>query len=210
MRRTLAAAVLTLAALSASAGTAFAADDYTPDTNPKITLAGSTASSDCLGDVPVIRYSVALTDPDNVATSHTVYLRLTDGSNVENIKLGELVDNKLSGSILWPGASTDGNGNATGWPGWAQVDGAWVETGGNFGWTRGPISAKLVVNPEAAVMLSYPEASADCASPTAVSSDSPTALASTGGAISLVAAGVGISALAVGLGITLRRRRANH
>lgn len=211
MRRTLAAAALTIAVVGLSAGTAFAADDdYTPNTPDTLTLAGSTASSDCKSDVPWINFSVTLTDPKNIAKGHTAYLELSDGTNSTDIKLGDLKGNKISGSVLWPGASVDSKGNATGWPGWAEVNGKWVETTGNFAWTRGNITAKLHVNPEVVVPLSYPKASAACANPTAVSAEAPSSLALTGGTISLAAAGVGVAALAVGAGLTLRRRRAQR
>ena len=213
MRRTLAAAALTLAITGLSAGAAFAADDDSPPVTPTSpTLAGSTAGSACVGDVPYISYSVTLTDPDNVSTDHSVYLRLTDGSNEFQTKLGDLKNNKLSGTILWPGAKVDGNGDAAGWPGWAKVDGQWVETNGNYAWTRGNITASLIVNPELVVPVSYPTATSGCANPTAVSPESPgtSALATTGGTVSLVAAGIGVGALAVGLGLTMRRRRAQR
>lgn len=215
MRKTLAATALAIAIVGMSAGAAVAAegDDYTPETPPTLTLAGSTAATECVGDVPWIDYSVEMTDPDNLAKGHTAFLRLSDGANQVDLALGALkADNTLSGRILWPGASVDAQGNGTGWPGWAFVDGAWVETTGNFAWTRGPITATLHVNPELVVPLSYPKATAACANPTGLLHQGATtgALAMTGGTVSLVAAGVGVGALALGLGLTLRRRRAQR
>lgn len=152
------------------------AEGYTPNEPDEPTLAGSTAVGECVRDAPWINYFVELTDPDNQATDHTASLVISDGMNTETIVLGELVDGTLSGKVLWPGASVDGAGNASGWPGWAFVDGQWVETDGNFRWTRGDISATIVVNPEVSVPLSYPPATPQCAAEPeqpALSSDSP-------------------------------------
>jgi len=210
MRRTLAAAALTLAAVALTSGTAFAADDYTPDTPPTDTIAGSTATATCVDGVPWIDYSITLTDPDGEAKSHTAYLRLSKGGESVDLKLGELVDDKLSGSIVWPGAAADGSA----YPGWTKSGGAWTETSGNFAWTRGDIKAVIHVNPAVTVPLSYPATTSGCANPTAISAEDPgsngSALATTGGTVSLVAAGVGVGALGIGLGLTLRRRRARR
>ena len=138
-------------------------DGYTPDEPAEPTLAGSTAVGECDGDVPWISFAVELTDPDGQSTGNTARLVITDGSNTATIELGELVDGQLSGRVLWPGASVDAAGNPTGWPGWAFVDGQWVETDENFRWTRGNISATIIVNPEVAVPLSYPPSTPQCA-----------------------------------------------
>ncbi|GAA1944826.1 hypothetical protein [Agromyces allii] len=138
------------------------------------TLDGSFATGKCIADAPWIFYDVELTDPDKQSTSNTVSLVLSDGTNTETIELGELVDGKLSGQHLWPGASVAADGvTPTGWPGWEQLaDGTWQETDGNFAWTRSVTSATLVVNPEMSVELSYPPATPNCASgPTIVPTD---------------------------------------
>ncbi|MFF2370246.1 hypothetical protein, partial [Agromyces sp. NPDC058110] len=135
------------------------------------TLDGSVATGVCLADAPWIFYDVALTDPDHQSTGDVVSLVLSDGTNTETIELGELVDGKLSGKQLWPGASVAEDGvTPTGWPGWEQLaDGTWQETDGNFAWTRTVTSATLVVNPEMSVELAYPPATPDCANgPTVV------------------------------------------
>lgn len=181
-------AVIPVAAYAAPANSTITADeDYTPRQHTVPSLDGSAVSSECIGDVPYINYSVAMTDPDNIATGHDVSLIMSDGTNTTTIALGTLdANNQLSGTILWPGASVDSQGNATGWPGYAFVNGEYVPTDGNFAWTRGPITAMLQVNPELTVALSYPPASALCASPPAPNDPSSTpnpttaALAATG------------------------------
>lgn len=214
---------LALAAALVMAGPAVAAfatgdDGYTPGTPTVPTLAGSTAGVSCVKNAPYIQYSVTMTDPDEVATGHTAYLLLADaaGHSVD-LELGALVNDHLSGSILWPGASVDANGNGNGWPGWVMSGGAWQQTTGNFAWTRGAITATLHVNPSVVVPLSYPPATALCANPASVgdasgvSAAGGSALAVTGATVPWLAAGVGTAALAVGgILLVLRRRRAEH
>ncbi|WP_022888473.1 hypothetical protein [Agromyces italicus] len=139
---------------------------YTLDDEPCIApaLDGSVATGVCEADAPWISYKVSLTDPDDQATSREVSLVLSDGEHTETIALGTLNDaGVLEGRTLWPGASVDDEGNATGWPGWKQLDdGTWVETDDNFAWTRDLTTAKFVVNPELEVDLAYPPATPDC------------------------------------------------
>jgi len=210
-----AVAVATLMVLG-GASAAFAQDggggddsNYTPRTPTQASLAGSTAISECVGDVPWISFRVALTDPDHVATDHRVKLVLTDGTHTYTRDLGTLTDDRLSGRILWPGAKTDKNGAGIAWPGWEVVNGEQTQTGGNFGWTRGDITATLVVNPELAVPLSYPAVTSGCATPSAVSSAAivPGILPVTGLNVPVVpiAVGGGI-VLLLGAGLLLARR----
>ncbi|GAA2014353.1 LPXTG cell wall anchor domain-containing protein [Microbacterium ulmi] len=138
-------------------------DGYTPTEPRTPTLAGSTAVGECEHDVPWIHFSVTLVDPDSISTGHTARLVLSDGTHSTTVELGELQDNHLEGSVLWPGASVDSRGVADGWPGWEFVGGQWVETDGNFRWTRGAITASIQVNPELAVALSYPPTTPLCA-----------------------------------------------
>ncbi len=210
-------AVITVAALllvgapagaSASDTVAVAAADgvdYVPDKPEEPSLAGSWAQAQCLQSAPWIDFSVTLTDPDGQATSDTADLVISDGAHRVSLRLGTLVSGRLSGAVLWPGASVDGQGRGDGWPGWVYEEGEWLETPGNFAWTRGDISAWIRVNPDLAVPLSYPEESAECAGPAGVS-----ALAATGGTVSFVAPLAGIASAAVLAGVVVlvaRRRR---
>lgn len=153
----------------------FTAVDSATECGP--TLEGSFATGVCEANAPWIDWSVAMSDPYNRATSHHAYLVITDGTNTETLDLGELVYNdatgkwELSDKTLWPGASVDAEGNATGWPGWEQLeDGTWQETTANFAWTRDTSQATFVVNPELVVDLSYPDATPECSDP----DDNPT------------------------------------
>ncbi|SIO17655.1 hypothetical protein [Agromyces cerinus] len=205
--------------------------DYTFDATPPPTgpatptLAGSFATGTCEADSPWIDFDVELTDPDNTVKNRTASLVLTDGTNTKTIVLGDLKGGSLTGSVLWPGASVDEDGKADGWPGWTLVDGKWVETDGNFAWTRGAITAKLVVNPEVPVTISYPKATPECAAgPTTTPPTTPpgggeggapaasdgTNLASTGFAgtsIAIVAGIIVIAGLAFLVAARIRRRK---
>ena len=103
-----------------------------------------------------------LTDPDDVATDHTARLVLSDSMHSESFVLGDLVDGRLSGSLLWPGASVGEDGRGNGWPGWKLSGGEWVQTDEGYAWTRGEITATIEVNPNLSVPLSYPPSTPDC------------------------------------------------
>lgn len=207
----LALAVAAVVALGAPAAAYAEPDDYTP-TNPATpTLAGSTAVGICEKDAPWIAYNVTLIDPDAQATSNEARLVITDGTNTSTIVLGTLVNGSLSGRVLWPGASVNAAGEATGWPGWAFENGQWVEVPGNFRWTRGDITATIEVNPSLVVPLSYPPATPQCsANPHNPSTASLPATGMTAAVGPIAIAGG--AALAVGLGFLLvvRRRSARR
>ncbi|GAA5099048.1 hypothetical protein GCM10025760_34800 [Microbacterium yannicii] len=202
-------AVVAVVALGAPTAAQAESDDYTP-TNPATpTLAGSTAVGVCDNDAPWIYYDVTLIDPDSQATSNEAQLVLTDGTNTAAIPLGTLVDGSLSGRVLWPGASVNAAGEATGWPGWAFENGEWVEVPGNFAWTRGAITATLEVNPSLVVPLSYPPSTPECV--TSPSNPSTASLPATGlsAAMGPIAV-VGAAALAGGVFLVFRRRAARR
>ena len=201
-----AVAVVALVAMGPPAAAQGESDDYTPTDPATPTLAGSTAVGVCEKDAPWILYDVTLIDPDAQATSDEATLVLTDGTNTATIALGTLVNGNVSGRVLWPGASVDSTGAATGWPGWAYENGQWVEVPGNFAWTRGDITATIEVNPSLVVPLSYPPATPQCAA--APTNPSTASLPATGmNAVVGPIAVVGVTALAVGLVFLVLRRR---
>lgn len=143
--------------------------DYTSHDLDDPTLGGTSVVPACEADVPWINYEVILTDPDGTADpgpdgKFTATLTLSDGVHSWTQVLGDLgSDLYLAGTVLWPGASVDpATGKGNGWPGWVFVDGKWVETEDNYGWTRGTITATITVNPSITVPLSYPPSSPVC------------------------------------------------
>lgn len=179
--------------------------DYVPDEPDEPSLAGSWAEAVCLRAAPWINFDVTLTDPDAQTTSTSVALVISDGTHRVSLQLGSLTSGHLSGSALWPGASVDGQGVGDGWPGWVYEQGEWLETAGNFAWTRGDIRAWLRVNPELEVPLSYPDESAECAGPAGEVS-----LAATGGTTAFIAPVAGIAAAAVVAGTVVLAVRRRH
>jgi len=183
------------------------ADGYTPDEPTAPTLAGSTAAGVCDHDAAWISFSVLLTDPD-ATTDTAARLVLRNGADRVSIPLGELTEGRLAGRVLWPGASVDADGVPTGWPGWAYENGAWVQTSGNYAWTRGAITAVIEVGAALAVPLSYPAATPAC---TADPRPAPAALglAVTGQdpAFVLAAAAAGGALVLGGAAALIRHRR---
>ena len=66
--------------------------------------------------------------------------------------------------FVYPGASVDGAGNPTDWPGWMLVDGHWVVDPSDAR-LRDGLTVVIEVNPTATATVSYPPATAACANP---------------------------------------------
>ena len=149
--------------------------------------------SQCIGSVPYINYTVNAVDSDDVLGDAPVSLFITDGTNNVTLALGTLVNDQLSGSVLWPGASADGSTAP-------------------LNWTLGSISAELRVNPTLTVALAYPQPAASCMGvPAALPlTEAPTGLAATGSSVPLIALGVGAAAVLGGGALMLKRRQPKH
>lgn len=162
-----------------------------PDDCVEPTFDGRTATAaECDNDTPWIDYSVVVNDPDGQLTSTTAsitFVHPTDPTKNHTVVLGEVTPGELlEGRILWPGASVDPITNEpTGWPGWAFVDGEWVETADdvNFRWTRALTEVTLSVNPEMQIAIAYPPATEACvAGPIEVAPTATKSTCETGGA----------------------------
>ncbi len=194
LRNAIFALGIAAAAVFVAPTTALAADDlYTPRTPTEPSLSGSSVMSQCIGSVPYINYTVNAVDPDDVLGDAPVSLFITDGTNSVTLALGTLVNDHLSGSVLWPGASANGSTTAP-------------------AWTLGSISAELRVNPTLAVALAYPQPAASCMGvPAALPlTEAPTGLAATGSSVPLIALGVGAAAVLGGGALMLKRRQPKH
>jgi hypothetical protein len=158
-----------------------------PDAPCYIALTGSTATGTCVANAPWIYYDVTLTNKGDAPLTGDGHVRLvlSAGGNTDTLDLGKLgSDGTLKGKVLWPGASVAADGvTPTGWPGWEQdASGKWVQTSGNFAWTRDVTSATLEVNPSLTVALAYPPATPNCdaappTTPTVSTTPAPTAKA---------------------------------
>jgi len=161
----------------------------------------------CVGDVPYLGYGLTL--PAGFVPSSSTPVTITflnpDGEDY-------VVENQpLSGKLLWPGASA---GEPKMWPGWELVNGEYVQTDGNFAWTREGVTVRFDVNPTYSTEVEYPEASAECANAPIGGPDGTPAggLAVTGGGVSPIVVAAGGATLAAGIAVVAiaayRRRRA--
>ncbi|GAA1723038.1 hypothetical protein GCM10009809_18590 [Isoptericola hypogeus] len=162
----------------------------------------------CESEVPYLGYEVGL--PEGLVVDDETPLTVTfvnpDGEDYV------VTDQPLAGSLLWPGASDT---EPLQWPGWEQqADGSYVETDGNYAWTRDGVQVRFEVNPDYVTVVDYPAASTQCANPPGMGGGDVVAgatpegpqLAATGATVAGVA---GIAVLLVGGGATLfwlRRR----
>lgn len=123
----------------------------------------------CQGDVPYLGYDLTLpagyVNDDETPVTITFVNPSGEHYVVEN--------QPLVGSLLWPGAKAT---EPKMWPGWDLVDGTYVQTEGNFAWTRDDVTVRFAVNPAFETVIEYPEASALCANPPkqAISPEPPT------------------------------------
>jgi LPXTG-motif cell wall-anchored protein len=140
------------------ASSAVFAVDETLFTDEECALVPGDIGAICESDVPYLAYAVSL--PEGIEAEGDNPLTVTflnpDGENHVTTDL------PLEGRLLWPGASAD---EPKQWPGWELVDGSYVETDGNFAWTREGVQVLFEVNPDYATVVDYPEATADCANP---------------------------------------------
>ncbi|MGC4174584.1 DUF7507 domain-containing protein [Demequina sp.] len=115
----------------------------------------------CVGDMPYLDWSLALPEgfPSQGATPLTVTFLNPDEDGDDYVVTGL----PLTGSLLWPGASDE---TPKQWPGWERLEnGTYVETDGNYAWTRAGVEVQFKVNPQVTITVAYPEASSVCANP---------------------------------------------
>lgn len=114
----------------------------------------------CVGDTPYLDYGVSLPEGVEVDDDTPLTITFLHPEGGENYVV---TDQPLEGELLWPGASDTAPKQ---WPGWEQQDdGSYVETDGNYAWTRDGVEVLFEVNPEYSQIVSYPEANTECANP---------------------------------------------
>ncbi len=110
-------------------------------------------SGACHNGIPLIHY--ALPGFGDSAPPVNIRLYSTEGRLLEQFSA-----QPGSGTLLWPGAAMDSNGNPTAWPGWEYVNGQWVQVDDD----RVPeIVVHVQVNPETEGMVAFPDATPQCA-----------------------------------------------
>ncbi len=112
----------------------------------------------CVKDTPYVDYTVT---PVGVGapTGVTIEWQKMSGQTVTTLN-----NLPLTGRLLWPGATVDGNGNPTNWPGWVYTLGTYQPVNDGL---RPDIRMIFTVNPTTTVVVSYPPATPACnANPT--------------------------------------------
>jgi hypothetical protein len=139
-----------------------AGGDYVTTTLPQPSLDVSGLSPECIRDAPFIRYTVVPRGFTPTSTQATLEIRDRNGNLVETV-----VVNSFSGTIAWPGASTDANGNGTNWPGWKRADdGVSFIPDPSDSVLREGLNIKATVNASSATAsVSYPATTSPCANP---------------------------------------------
>lgn len=125
--------------------------------------------STCQGDVPYLGYAVTLPEGFETDDESPVTITFVNPDGEDYVA----TDQELSGSLLWPGAKAT---EPKMWPGWDLVNGTYVQTDGNFAWTREGVTVRFDVNPTFSTVVEYPAATALCANPPeqAISPEPPT------------------------------------
>jgi hypothetical protein len=137
-------------------------------------VVNTTPRSICVADVPYLDWDLALPAgfPNQGANPLTITFVNPDGDDYV------LTGLPLEGTMLWPGASDE---DPQQWPGWMQLDdGTYVETEGNFAWTRDNVQVVFSVNPEYTTRIQYPPATSACADVPEGPSESGGGLSETG------------------------------
>ncbi len=190
---------------------------------PPVPAIDVAATAVCRNDTPWLDYSVT---PSGFVPSQLIVTWSTvDGEVVATDEFTgeEFSTAVLTGSLLWPGAELDANGDPIDWPGWTLVNGSWVQDPNDLGGNLRPETlVTFELNPTSEAVHVYPPATPDCdpnpyVGPTPGPA-APTAPPSAGGGSNLAytgasVGGIGLAALllaglGVGLYVVSRRRAA--
>lgn len=118
--------------------------------DPTLTVS---AVPQCVRHAPYVDYNATVLGVGAPA-GMTITWRKTNGEVVQ-----VLTGQPLSGRLLWPGAAVDAGGNPTAWPGWALLEGEWVQINDGL---RPDMEILFQVNPSAQATVSYPASTATC------------------------------------------------
>jgi uncharacterized repeat protein (TIGR01451 family)/LPXTG-motif cell wall-anchored protein len=129
------------------------------------TIKISALAPECIKDVPFIQYAIT---PSGFTPTGGATLDFfdKDGKFVESVSVAS-----LSGTVIYPGATADADGNGTDWPGWKFENGVWVvdPTDAHL---RDGLTVVAHVNPTSPpAEVTYPPATSVCANPQQVAAD---------------------------------------
>jgi choice-of-anchor A domain-containing protein len=132
------------------------------------------ASSSCLKNAPYLDYTITPANFD--ATGKTAKI---EWINSEGKVVQEDNGQPLSGSILFPGAAIDVDGNGIAWPGWVKNGTKWEETDDRNGSLRNDgATIRVTVDPWTIISITYPESAGTCYTSPPPGSTLPVTLAS--------------------------------
>lgn len=129
-----------------------------------------TATPQCVKDAPWLDYSVDAHNLSVAGRDMTVDWKDALGNIVHTDTVPVTAEGTISGSLLWPGAAVDADGNGVAWPGWrAALPGEtpdWenlILDPAAYGYgLRSGASIDVHINPTTTVGVAYPAASASC------------------------------------------------
>lgn len=177
----------------------------------------------CVNDVPFITYTIKTIGFTSSGNATLTFFDKT-GKEVSSKKV-----NSLTGTMLYPGAAVDANGNGIDWPGWKKTDtGEWVLDDSDAilrqGLTiqvevdvaaddepagfRGSFVSQATVNLTAMGSVTYPDATPQCSGPQQAVATPPTAeLPRTGASSIMTVVRVAALLLVAGLIVLVAARR---
>ncbi|SCY90557.1 conserved repeat domain-containing protein/gliding motility-associated C-terminal domain-containing protein, partial [Flavobacterium anhuiense] len=115
-----------------------------------------TADSYCSNNTPYVSYHV---QADNFTPAGLLTINWIDSANRV---VATQTNMPLNGSVLWPGATVDGNNLPTDWPGWILANGKWTEGNDGFELTRPAVTMQFTLNPTQSIVVNYPSATSGC------------------------------------------------
>lgn len=134
--------------------------NYVTTTTPERSLDVSAFSPACIRDAPYMRYAIVPVGFDPTGSA-TLVVKDRNGTVLETLQVSS-----LTGTVIYPGASVDADGDATDWPGWKRADdGSWIPDPTDTFVREGLIIEATLDGTTATATVSYPANSSGCANP---------------------------------------------
>ncbi|WP_031530074.1 choice-of-anchor A family protein [Dyadobacter crusticola] len=141
---------------------------------PAVKTISVEATTKCFQNAPYLDYTVTPSNFDASGKTAKIEWINSEGKIVQ-----EDSDKPLSGSILFPGAAVDLEGNGIAWPGWTRNGEKWEEVDDRFGSMRNEGSKiRVTVDPWTEISINYPSSVGACYTSPPPSTTLPVKLAS--------------------------------
>jgi uncharacterized repeat protein (TIGR01451 family) len=128
------------------------------------------ATSICVQNAPYLNYTVDAHNVNLVGKTMSVEWLTSGGTAVHTDTRPLTANGLITGTLLWPGASVDANGNGIGWPGWRAVTPGETPQWENlildptlpeYG-LRSGAEVRISINPTTTVAVTYPPSTPSC------------------------------------------------